>query len=80
MIWGDREFFASQWQWSEMALHLLLVLAAPMVLHGLYDTFLKKEMIGFAVPVALASFAWLAFLIETVVARYDRVGEARYAV
>jgi hypothetical protein len=30
-------------------------------------------MIGFALPVALASFAWLAFLMETVVARYDKV-------
>ena len=65
MIWRQREFFASRWEWGDMALKLLLVLGVPMTLHGLYDTLLKKDMVGLALPVALASFAWLAFLMET---------------
>jgi hypothetical protein len=36
-----------------------------MVLHGLYDTLLKKEMNGMAFAVALASFGWLAWQIES---------------
>ena len=35
-----------------------------MVLHGLYDTLLKKDMNVWALVIALASFAWLAFQIE----------------
>ena len=40
------------------------VMAVPMVLHGFYDTLLKKDMNGWALVVALLSFAWLAWHIE----------------
>jgi RsiW-degrading membrane proteinase PrsW (M82 family) len=46
------------------ALYGLRVIAVPMVLHGLYDTLLKKDMNVWALVVALASFAWLALQIE----------------
>jgi RsiW-degrading membrane proteinase PrsW (M82 family) len=46
-------------------LYVLRVLAVPMVLHGLYDTLLKKDMNVWALVIALASFAWLAFQIES---------------
>ncbi|MGO9468879.1 MAG: PrsW family glutamic-type intramembrane protease [Isosphaeraceae bacterium] len=46
------------------ALYVLRVLAVPMVLHGLYDTLLKKDMNVWALVIALASFAWLALQIE----------------
>jgi hypothetical protein len=36
------------------------------VLHGLYDTLLKKEMDGVALGVAVASFLYLAFQISRV--------------
>ncbi len=45
-------------------LFMLRVLAVPMVLHGFYDTLLKKDMNGWALLVALMSFGWLAFQIE----------------
>ena len=45
-------------------LYALRVLAVPMVLHGLYDTLLKKDMNVWALVIALASFAWLALQIE----------------
>lgn len=45
-------------------LFMLRVIAVPMVLHGFYDTLLKKDMNGWALLAALLSFGWLAFQIE----------------
>jgi RsiW-degrading membrane proteinase PrsW (M82 family) len=64
MIWRRRDWFAGESEWSDLLVSLLWVLAVPMTLHGLYDTLLKREMEGLALLTALASFAWLAFLIE----------------
>ena len=44
-------------------LELLYIIAVPMVLHGLYDTLLKKDMETWAVITAAASFVYLAGLI-----------------
>jgi hypothetical protein len=49
---------------SDYAVHMLLIISVPAILHGLYDTLLKKGFDGYALAVALASFAWLALLIE----------------
>jgi RsiW-degrading membrane proteinase PrsW (M82 family) len=62
-------------QWSSetdsgaYALCFFKVATIPMVLHGLYDTLLKREMSTYALLVALASFAWLVFQVETARAR-----------
>jgi protease PrsW len=64
MIWRRRDWFAGESEWSDLLVSLLWVLAVPMTLHGLYDTLLKREMEGLALLTALASFAWLAFLVE----------------
>lgn len=45
------------------AVHLGRVIAVPMVLHGLYDTLLKKDMAFLAMLTAIASYGWLAFVI-----------------
>ena len=45
-------------------LNMLMIIAVPAILHGLYDTLLKRDMGGLALVIAVASFAWLAFLIE----------------
>jgi RsiW-degrading membrane proteinase PrsW (M82 family) len=50
--------------WSAFGLYLLRVLAVPMVLHGFYDTLLKKDMDVWALVTAIASFAWFAIQIE----------------
>ena len=47
----------------------------PMVLHGAYDTLLKKEMNSWALLVAGVSFLWLVFQIETA-RRKDPAGES----
>jgi hypothetical protein len=41
------------------ALLLVKAQAIPMVLHGLYDTLLKRDYAGYAVGVAVVSFLWL---------------------
>lgn len=40
------------------------VLAVPMVLHGLYDTFLKMDMSGWALGTGVVSFGFLVWLQE----------------
>ncbi len=49
---------------GQFALFMLRMLAVPMVLHGLYDTLLKKDMNVWALVVAVISFGWLAMQIE----------------
>ena len=64
MIARCRDDMQKDWEWSDLAIVVLKVQAVPMVLHGLYDVMLKKEMTGWAIGVAVLSFAWLAALIE----------------
>ncbi len=56
-------------------IEVLKVLLVPMFLHGLYDTFLKKDMPGAAFLTALFSFGWLAYQIERALCEEER-GEA----
>jgi RsiW-degrading membrane proteinase PrsW (M82 family) len=64
MIARCRDEMQRDWEWSDLAIAVLKVQAIPMVLHGLYDVLLKKEMTGWAIAVAVLSFVWLAALIE----------------
>jgi RsiW-degrading membrane proteinase PrsW (M82 family) len=57
--------FQGNLQWHEYALPLLRILAVAMLLHGLYDTVLKKELNELALAVAGVSFGWLAWQIES---------------
>jgi RsiW-degrading membrane proteinase PrsW (M82 family) len=57
---------------GEFAAFMLRMLAVPMLLHGLYDTLLKKDMNVYALVVAVVSFGWLAMQIES--ARAARPG------
>jgi RsiW-degrading membrane proteinase PrsW (M82 family) len=50
--------------WYEYIPPVFLIVGVPMVLHGLYDTLLKKEMDALALGVAVLSFAYLAFQIS----------------
>jgi RsiW-degrading membrane proteinase PrsW (M82 family) len=49
--------------WLLYWLAVLRLIAVPMVLHGLYDTMLKKELDLLALVVAAASFGYLAWMI-----------------
>jgi RsiW-degrading membrane proteinase PrsW (M82 family) len=59
-----QEHFDPRLGWQSSILPTLKVLAVPMVLHGLYDTLLKKDMEVWAFTCALLSFGFLALLIE----------------
>jgi RsiW-degrading membrane proteinase PrsW (M82 family) len=50
--------------WGVMGDAVALV-SVPMVLHGLYDTLLKKDYHVLALLTAVASFVWLAWQIES---------------
>jgi RsiW-degrading membrane proteinase PrsW (M82 family) len=50
--------------WYEYIPRLYLIVGVPMILHGLYDTLLKKEMNALALGVAILSFGYLAFQIS----------------
>jgi RsiW-degrading membrane proteinase PrsW (M82 family) len=50
--------------WWVYCLAVLRIIAIPMVLHGLYDTLLKKDMELFALLTAAASFGYLAWQIS----------------
>jgi RsiW-degrading membrane proteinase PrsW (M82 family) len=50
--------------WYNLLISSAALVSVPMVLHGLYDTMLKKDMNTAALCVAVASFAWLVFQIE----------------
>ena len=54
----------SETVWGLMGNAVALV-SIPMILHGLYDTLLKKDYHVLALLTALASFIWLAWQIES---------------
>jgi RsiW-degrading membrane proteinase PrsW (M82 family)/DNA-directed RNA polymerase subunit RPC12/RpoP len=50
--------------WYEYIPRLVVIVGIPMVLHGLYDTLLKKDMNAIALGAAVLSFLFLAFQIS----------------
>ena len=61
-IYLRRDLFANLEKWRDGIGPVLVVIGIPMILHGLYDTSLKRDMNWLAMIVAAASFGWLAFL------------------
>jgi len=58
--------------WYEYIPPVFLIVAVPMILHGLYDTLLKKELNAGALIVAACSFLFLAFQISRLRGGDDR--------
>lgn len=63
LLYYNQDMLTSEMGWGDWAFLLLKVQGVSMVLHGLYDTLLKQGHSGWALLVALLSFAWLAFLM-----------------
>ena len=59
---GDLLGADNNWTYFFRVVWIILI---PMVLHGLYDTLLKKDLDAVALLVAVATFAYLAYQIET---------------
>lgn len=64
-IYNKQKLLQGEISWGEYIAVVLQLIFIPMVLHGLYDTLLKKELNEFAVTVAVVSFGYLAWLIES---------------
>lgn len=71
-IWKCQELIQGNCEWYEFFVPVFRVLAVAMVLHGLYDTLLKKDMSALALVVAVGSFGWLVVQIE-LARRQERV-------
>jgi RsiW-degrading membrane proteinase PrsW (M82 family) len=89
-IWtGSASIALFQWQDSvqeagigllELRWRLFKIISIPMILHGLYDTALKKELGVMALLVALFSFGWIALQIEKLLRMESRIRAAAVAV
>jgi protease PrsW len=81
LMYHRRDLFSEAENWRGWIFPTFFVIAVPAVLHGLYDTCLKKDMNGVALLVAAASFGYLAFLFsrlqtgDDVVANEDMLRE-----
>ena len=65
LVWKLQETIRGDIGWGMYGLAVLRLVAVPMVLHGLYDTILKKDLDAMALMVGLLSFAWFAWQIES---------------
>ena len=63
-IWKHQNLIQDAESWYNVFFSAATLVCVPMVLHGLYDTMLKKEMNAAALVVALISFGWLVFQVE----------------
>jgi RsiW-degrading membrane proteinase PrsW (M82 family) len=61
-LYLKRDMFNHIDTWHEWIGPVLFVIGLPMILHGLFDTCLKKDLNAAALVVALVSFGYLAFL------------------
>ncbi len=72
----NQELVQGDMAWYEYLIRVLRIVLVPMVLHGLYDTLLKKEMSAWALAVAALSFVFLAFQISQLHGSDDREATA----
>ena len=77
-IHQKQEMIQGEMSWYEYIPRLYFVVGVPMVLHGLYDTLLKKELNAAALAVAVLSFLYLAFQISRLHGEDDK--EAKEAM
>ncbi|HZU38751.1 MAG TPA: PrsW family glutamic-type intramembrane protease [Gemmataceae bacterium] len=68
MLYRHHGLFHQAANWVEKVPPLFLVLGISMLLHGLYDTMLKKDLNALALVVALASFGWFAWQVHRMTA------------
>ena len=70
-IWRRRDWLENEFDLGAYATSLAWVLGVPIVLHGLYDTFLKREMQWAALLTAVVSFLWMVVIVERTRAQQD---------
>lgn len=76
LLYLKRDLFDGIQSWGDWIGPVLFVIGIPMILHGLYDTCLKRDMNGAALIVALVSFGYLAFLMSRLSSADDATAKA----
>jgi len=71
MLWGTQAEIDGIDAWHEWPMPVVKIIGISMVLHGAYDTFLKRDLEILALLVAAASFVWFFRLYERVAADED---------
>jgi RsiW-degrading membrane proteinase PrsW (M82 family) len=64
-LWKHQSLMDEAEGFFGFVVNAMVVVCVPMLLHGAYDTLLKKDMNSWALLVAAVSVGWLAFQIET---------------
>ncbi|MEK7866908.1 MAG: PrsW family glutamic-type intramembrane protease [Planctomycetota bacterium] len=61
IVWNDQDLYQGDMDWTDWAMAILRTLWVVMLLHGLYDTCLKKDLNFLAALTAIASFGWFGW-------------------
>jgi len=64
MLHQKQHLIQQELGWGDYSARVIFIVGIPALLHGLYDTLLKKEMDAGALVVAVLSFLYLAFQIS----------------
>jgi RsiW-degrading membrane proteinase PrsW (M82 family) len=78
MLQQNQEMLQKEGPWYDHIPPVLVLLAVPVLLHGLYDTLLKQEMQAWALVMAILSFLFLALLIMRLRGGDDDEARARF--
>lgn len=65
LLHRHRKHLDAEESWDSWLLTMAAIITVPMLLHGLYNTLLKKEYELAALFIWLTCFAWLVYLIES---------------
>lgn len=76
-MYRKQDWLREERPWYGYLVVLYGLVAVPMVLHGLYDTLLKKEMNALALGIAGLSFVYLAFQISMLNREDDSAAEKK---
>jgi len=63
MMYRNQHFLDTE-NWSDILFGLLYYMSIAMVLHGLYDTLLKREMAVLALLIGIGSYLWMFYLVR----------------
>ena len=64
MMYRNQETLFEEFSFGLVFMFIVQYLIGAMILHGLYDTFLKHDMNIAALLIAGASFGWMAYLVD----------------
>ncbi|MDP6118885.1 MAG: PrsW family glutamic-type intramembrane protease [Planctomycetota bacterium] len=64
LTWRRKDYFVGEMDWGDWVKAVFPAIFIPMILHGLYDTLLKMDMVGWALVTGVVSFILFVFCQE----------------